>query len=173
MERSVKEQQVSELRELLLDAQAVILTDYKGMTVDQMYRLRRKFDAVGVGYRVVKNTLAKLAVAGTGYEFLAAGFEGPVAVAVSKDDPVAPAKVLAEFQKEAQHLQVKLGYLDGKRIEGHQVEALSKLGSKDELRAKLLSVFNAPASKFVMVLNAIPQNVLGVLTARKNALEEA
>ena len=83
---------------------------------------------------------------------------------------MAPAKVLAAAGKKSKHLEVTLGYLDGKRLDPSQVEALSKLPSKDELRSKLLSVFNAPARKFVCVLAAGPRDFLMVLKARQEAL---
>ncbi len=172
MDRSTKEQLVSELRELIVGRASVVLTDYRGMTVEQMYELRRECDKVGAGYRVVKNTLAKLAIAGTDYEFLGEAFQGTVGIAYS-DDPVAPAKVLSGFGKKATELSIKLGYLDGNRLAPADIDALAKLPSKDELRGQLLRVFNAPASRLVRLLNALPQNMLGVLNARKDSLEDA
>jgi len=169
MDRTAKEQVVSELKELILGKTSVVLTDYQGMTIGEMYELRREFDKVGVGYRVVKNTLAKRAIAGTDYEFLAAGLVGTVGVAFS-DDPVAPAKVLADFVKKSKSLEVKVGFLDGKQLAASDIEALSKLPSKDALRGQLLSVFNAPATKFVGVLAAGPRDFVGVLNARREAL---
>jgi len=172
MYRSSKERLVSELRELIVGRASVVLTDYRGMTVEEMYELRRECDKVGAGYRVVKNTLAKLAIAGTPYEFLTEGFQGTVGITYS-DDPVAPAKVLSLFGKKAQNLSIKLGFLDGKRLEPDDIDALAKLPGKDELRGQLLRVFNAPATKFVGVLAAGPRDFLGVLAARGDALGEA
>ena len=172
MHRTAKKQQIEELRELIVGKMSVVLTDYKGMTVAEMFALRREFDKVGAGYRVVKNTLAKLAVADTEYAFLGEALQGTIGIAYS-DDPVAPAKVLADFAKKSKNLQVKLGYLDGKRLEASEVEALSKLPGKDQLRGQLLNLFNAPATKFVGVLAAGPRDFVGVLNARKEALEEA
>ena len=98
MHRTAKKQQIEELRELIVGKMSVVLTDYKGMTVAEMFALRREFDKVGAGYRVVKNTLAKLAVADTEYAFLGEALQGTIGIAYS-DDPVAPAKVLADFAK--------------------------------------------------------------------------
>ena len=170
MDRATKEQQVEELRGLIVGSQSVVLTDYKGMSVAEMFELRRACAAAGVGYRVVKNTLAKLAIAGSDYEFLGEALQGTVAVAYS-NDAVAPARVLSEFGKKTKNLQLKLGYLDGKRLEVTDIDALAKLPGKDELRAKLLSVFNAPAQKFVGVLAAGPRDFVAILNARKAALE--
>ena len=172
MNRASKEQFVEELKELFIGKESVVLTDYQGLTVAQMYELRRDFDKVGAGYKVVKNTLAKLAIAGTDYEFLGEGLKGTIGVAYS-DDPVAPAKVLAEAGKKFDKLTIKMGYLSGKRIEASDLEALSKLPSIDALRGQLLSVFNAPATKFVGVLAAGPRDFVGVLNARMQKLEEA
>jgi large subunit ribosomal protein L10 len=134
-----------------------------------MFALRRQCREAGVNYRVIKNTLAKLAIAGTDYEVLSDAFEGPVGIAYS-EDALAPAKVLANFIKECKHLTLRLGYLDGNVLSDTDITRLSKLPGKDELRAQLLSVFNATASKFVGVLSALPRDFLGVLTARKDAL---
>ena len=172
MDRAAKEQLVAELREIIVGRSSVVLTDYKGMTVEEMYNLRRECDKAGASYRVVKNTLAKLAIADTPYEFLSEGFEGTVGIAYS-DDPIAPAKVLTEFGKKSKSLELKLGFLDGKRLAPQDLEALSKLPGKDQLRAQLLRVFNAPATKFVGVLAAGPRDFLGVLAARQEALEAA
>jgi len=153
----------------MLGSNAVVLTDYRGMTVQDMFALRRQCREAGVTYRVIKNTLAKLAIAGTDYEVLSDAFEGPVGIAYS-EDALAPAKVLANFIKECEHLTLRLGYLDGNVMSDTDITRLSKLPGKDELRAQLLSVFNATASKFVGVLSALPRDFLGVLTARKDAL---
>ena len=171
MDRSGKEAAVEELKELLLGRQSVVLTDYNGLTVAQMYELRRAFDAAGAGYKVVKNTLCRLALAGTPMEFLGEELKGTIGIAYS-DDPVAPAKVLAKLGKEMEKLTVKLGYLDGKKLLPNDLEALSLLPGKDELRAKLLSVFNAPGTQMVRVLAAGPRDFVSILNARRRALEE-
>ena len=172
MQRAAKEQEVAELRELIVGRTAVVLTDYQGMTVEAMYELRRQFDKAGVGFRVVKNTLCKLAIAETPYELLASGLVGPVGVAYS-DDPVAPAKVLSEFTRKNDKLTVKFGYLDGAKFEATDLDALAKLPGKDALRAQLLSIMNAPATKFVGVLAAGPRSFITVLGARGEALGDA
>jgi large subunit ribosomal protein L10 len=169
MDRAHKEQQVAELREIILGAESVILTDYRGMSVHEMFELRRACDKEGVGYRVVKNTLAKLAVADTDFELLTEALEGPVGLVYSSD-AVAPSKVVADFVEKVKNLEIKLGYLGGKTLDIKQIEALSKLPSKDALRAQLLRVMNAPAQKFVGVLAAAPRDFIGVLSARKGAL---
>jgi large subunit ribosomal protein L10 len=169
MDRATKEQQVTELRALLEGKESVVLTDYRGMSVQDMFDLRRACDKEEVGYRIVKNTLAKLAITGTDYEMLMEGLEGPVGWVYS-DDPVAPAKVLVGFIKNCKHLEIKLGCLSGKKLSAADIVALSKLPSMDQLRAQFLSVLNAPATKLVGVLAAAPRDFVGVLAARQDAL---
>lgn len=171
MSKTAKAEAIEELKELLIGRQSVVLTDYNGLTVAQMYELRRAFDAVGAGYKVVKNTLCRLALQGTPMEFLSEDLKGTVGVAFS-DDPVAPAKVLAKMGKEMEKLTVKVGYLDGKKLLPEDLEALSKLPGKDELRAKLLSVFNAPGTQMVRVLAAGPRDFVSVLNARLRKMGE-
>lgn len=169
MDKAAKQVQVQELRDLLQGKESVVLTDYRGMSVEEMFNLRRACDKQDVGYRIVKNTLAKLAIAGTEYEVLAASLEGPVGWVYSAD-PVAPAKVLTDFIKDCKHLEIKLGCLNGKVLQASDVEALSKLPSMDQLRSQFLSVLSAPATKFVGVLAATPRDLVGVLAARQEAL---
>jgi large subunit ribosomal protein L10 len=169
MDKSQKEQLVAELKEQVVGKLGVFLTEYQGMTVEQMYALRREFDKVGTGYRVVKNTLAKKAFEGTDYEFLAKDLTGTIAIAYSAD-PIAPAKVIAKALKSYDKLKLKGGYLGGSPVNPKDIDAISQLPGKDELRASLLSVLNAPGTKFVNVLAAVPRHILNVLNAREKQL---
>lgn len=159
MNRQDKEQQVQELRDVLEGATSVILTDYRGLDVSSMVDLRRSLREESVGYKVVKNTLAKLALEGTDKAFLAEHFRGPIAVAWS-DDPVAPARQLSKFAKEHEELEIRVGYLSGNEIDLAGINALASLPSKDELRSKFLSVLNAPAQKFVTLTSQVQRNFL-------------
>ena len=169
MDKGQKAKLVAELRQMIVGKSGVFVTEYQGMTVEQTYALRREFDKVGTGYRVVKNTLARIAFEGTGYDILNKDLKGTSAVAFC-DDPVAPAKVLVKAIKDYPHLKLRGGYLAGKRIEASEIDALSKLPGKDELRAKFLSLLNTPATMFVNVLAAGPRGLLNVLKARETQL---
>jgi len=163
VDRQTKEQVVQELREVLAEVDSLVLTEYRGLDVSEMVDLRTQLRENGVGYKVIKNTLAKLALEGTDKEFLSEYFKGPVAVAWSPDDPVAPAKVLSGFAKEHEELQIKVGYLKGKELDLNAIKALATLPSRDELRSKFLSVLVGPAQKFVTVSSQVQRNFLSVM----------
>lgn len=173
MNRAQKEQVVALLREELGQAQSVIMTSHVGIDVNTVNELRSEFRKNGVRYQVIKNTLARLAVKDTDLEVLAEHFRGPTALAYSYDDAVAPAKVIADFADDHDAYVIKGGYLAGKIIGIEDVQALAKMPTKDELRAKLLQVFNAAPTQFVRLLNAAPTQFLNVLNARKNDVEGA
>jgi large subunit ribosomal protein L10 len=161
--RQQKEQAVSDLREELDGVAVVVVTDYCGLDVSKVVELRRELKAASVDYRVVKSTLAKLAIEGTDKEFLSAHLTGPVALAWSADDPVAPARVLSKFAKDNEELEIKAGYLTGNELDLVGIKALAELPSMDELRSKFLSVLNGPAQQFVSLTTQVPRNFLLVI----------
>ncbi|RAL23862.1 50S ribosomal protein L10 [Lujinxingia litoralis] len=167
MNRAEKEQEVASIRSGLEQAKSVILASHVGMDVNTVNELRSKFRAEGVQYRVVKNTLAKLAIAGTDMEVISDLFKGPVAIAYSEEDAVSPARVIKDFAKDHNAYEVRGGYLDGQALDVDGVKRLADMPTKDELRAKVLSLFTAVPTKFVRTLNAAPTSFLQVLTARK------
>jgi large subunit ribosomal protein L10 len=176
MERAEKESLVDSFADNLKGAQSVVLTEFRGLTVGEATNLRRSLRQHGIVFRVFKNTLAKRAIAGTPMEVLGPQLEGPVAWAFSETDPILPAKQLLDFLKDpvaAEHLKIKGGYLGGKLLSAQDVEALSKMPGRNELRAKLLSVFNASAVQLVRVLAAGPSQFLNVLKAREQELSKA
>jgi large subunit ribosomal protein L10 len=173
MERAVKEQVVAALKDKMARAASVVLADFKGLTVEAVTNLRREFRAAQCEYKVVKNTLLGLAVKGTGMEAFDKLLTGPTAMAYSAEDPAAPAKIAAKFAKEhAEKFIIKGGYIEGKVLDAKGVEQLSKLPGKNELRAKVLATFMAPATDFVRLLGAGPLNFLYLLNARKAELEK-
>jgi len=165
LNKNSKEQIVSELSEKLAVAKATFLADYRGLNVEQVDKLRGELRGAGVEYRVVKNTLLRLAAKGTGSECLSDHLAGPTAIAIAGTDPVAPAKILSEFAKANKNFEVKVGALNGDLLNLAQIEALAELPSREVLLAKVLGSLNAPASNFVGVLAAIPRSLVTVLAA--------
>jgi large subunit ribosomal protein L10 len=177
MERAQKETVIADFQSDISKAQAVVLTEFRGLTVEQDTQLRANLRKAGVDYRVIKNTFAKRAIAGTRMEVLSQSLTGPTAWAYSATDPVGAAKVLLQFFKDqptvAEHLVIKGGYLDGKRLSKDDVEALSKMPGRDELRSKFLGLLMATATQFVRVLGARQGEFLNLLKARQQQLEKA
>ena len=171
MNREVKSEVVQELQETLGKVASLIVADYRGVTVDEVNGLRSEIRKADCTYRVVKNSLFKRAIEGTAMEGLAPLFKGPTSIAYSYEDPVAPAKIIDKFEKDLQHLEVKGAYLDGQVLDKAGVKSLATMPGKDELRAKLLMTFLAPATEFVRLLSAGPQNFLYLLSAREQALQ--
>ena len=173
MNREQKEAVVSQVSERLSRARAVVLTDFRGLKVEQMTELRHQLREKGLDYMVVKNTLLRLAASGTPTEALLEGLEGPNGMAVGYDDPVDLAKVLTEFAKTNPKLEVRKGLLEGKVIDTSQVEALSKLPSREVLLAQLLGTMNAVPQGMVTVMAGIVRSLLNVLKAIEDQKAEA
>jgi len=173
VDKATKIQQVAELKQLVEAIPSVVLTEYCGLSVEQMTEMRSALRQVGVVYRVVKNTLVKLAIEGTSLEGLADHFTGPVGIAYPTDDNVAaPAKAVLEQAKKLEAFNVIAGWAEGEVLDQDGVKALSTMPTKDEMRAKLLALFNTPAQRFLSVLEAAPRDFLSVMNARKSQLEE-
>lgn len=162
-----KKQVVNELSEKIKGAVSMVLADYRGLTVEQDTDLRNALRKAGIEYRVVKNTLTKLAMEQNGLEGINPYLNGPTALAVS-NDPVAPAKVLSEYAKKYEKLELKIGVVEGKIIDKDGIKALAELPSKDVLVARVLGGLQAPVYGFVNVLNA---NLRGLVVAL-NAIAE-
>lgn len=165
-----KKQIVAELVETLKTAQAGVLVDYRGLTVEEDTNLRRKLREAGVEYKVVKNTLTRFAAKEVGLEGLDEPLNGPTSLAVSKDDPVAPAKVIADFAKENECLKIKAGFLDGAVISLEEINTLAKTPSRETLIANIMGSLNAPISNLVRTLQALVDN--GVEPAEINIAKE-
>ena len=173
MNREQKEAVVADVSERLARARAVVLTDFRGLKVEQMTELRHQLTAKGLDYMVVKNTLLRLAASGTPTEALLEGLEGPNGMAVGYDDPVDLAKVLTEFAKDNPKFEVKKGLLEGQVIDTAQVEALSKLPSREVLLAQLMGTMNAVPQGLVTVMAGIVRSLLNVLKAIEDQKAEA
>ena len=173
MNLAEKKKVVEHLNEQFSKSCIVIVTDYKGLDVTTINDLRRKLREENIEYQVVKNTLLTRAAAETDVDLIKDHFKGPSAVALSYDDPVAPAKVLTSFAKEHEALEIKVGVMNGKVLEIGQIKALSSLPSREELLAKFLATLNAVPSSFVRTLNEIPKKFVLVLSAIKDQKEAA
>jgi len=170
--RAERGAKIDVLREQFEATQGGVLTDYRGLDVATITELRSKFREQNITFQVVKNTLTRLAVKGTSYEGLDAYLAGPTAIAFSKDDAMAAAKVAVDFARDHKQFEVKGGFMQGGVLSAAEVTELSSIGSRDQLLAQVLSVFNAPAQKFLGVINGIPQKFLGVLQAQADKMEE-
>ncbi|GHV11833.1 50S ribosomal protein L10 [Clostridia bacterium] len=159
---------VKELVDQLKGAVAGVIVDYQGISVEQDTKLRAELRAAGVKYSVVKNTLNRLAFKEVGYDALIPTFERMSAIATSAKDPVAAAKILANYADKIETFNIKGGFVDGQVISVNGVTQLATLPSKEELIAKALGSLNAPISGFVNVLNG---NLRG-LAAALNAIRE-
>ncbi len=170
---SQKQELVSALHEKFEQKKILILVDYKGLNVPKINELRSKLRQAGVEFRVVKNTLLVRAALETDVELIREQFEGPSAVALSYDDPVAPAKVLYEFIKDNDKLQIKAGVMGGTVLDADGVKRLSDLPSREVLLAMTLGTMNAVPTGLVRALSNIPERLLYALQAISDQKEAA
>ncbi|HXH81926.1 MAG TPA: 50S ribosomal protein L10 [Candidatus Tectomicrobia bacterium] len=161
--KAEKAAQVAELEQAFRSAGTAVLVDFRGLNVPDVTELRRQVRAARAHYRVVKNTLARRALAGTPFEPLAPYFDGTTAVAWSGDDPVALARTLVTFAKEKPALAIKAAVVQGRTLGPAEVGELATLPGRPELYARLLGVLQAPLAGLVRVLAAAPRDLLSVL----------
>jgi len=171
LNRTEKSAVIERLKTALADVPAVVVSDFKGLTVEQVTELRSELRKADIKFEVVKNTLVRQAIKDSSKENMGELFRGNSAIAYHDDDPAAPAKILSEFAKKNKKLVLKGAWLDGKILDAAGVEQLSKLPGKDELRSKLLSVIAGVPTKFVRTLIAGPTQFVRVLQARSQQLE--
>lgn len=168
---------VAELIEKIKAAQAGILVDYRGLTVEEDTKLRAKLREAGVEYKVVKNTLTRFAIKELGYDELDEQLNGPTSLAISTEDPVAPAKVISDFAKDNENLTIKAGFLDGKVISLDEIKTLANTPSREVLIAKIMGSLNSPISALARTLQALIDNGVEpadiVSGASSEAVEEA
>lgn len=161
---------VAEVSAELANAQAVVVAEYRGLEVGQITALRAKARESGVYLRVLKNTLVRRAVVGTPFEGLSDSMVGPLIYGIAAD-PVSPAKVLNDFAKTNEKLEIKIGVIDGKLIDLTAIKALASLPSREQLLATVLSAMIAVPTSFVRALNDVPRRMVNVLQAIKDQKE--
>jgi large subunit ribosomal protein L10 len=164
---------VEKLRERFDGARTVVLTEYRGLTVQQLNDLRKQLRAVSAEYKVVKNRLARLAGQGTGLDALQSYLKGPTGAVISNEDPVSVAKTLQTFARTNQALALKVGYVEGRVLPAAQLRALADLPSKDVLRAQLVGVVQGPLAQLVGLLTAVHRDLAYVLAERGKAAAES
>jgi large subunit ribosomal protein L10 len=172
MPTAKKEQTVEELRKQLADAKNLFFTNYAGLTVSEISKLRAELRKDGSTYSVVKNTLFSIAAGDELAKQVEAFLSGPTGV-VFANDPVSPAKAIKQFSDDVKPLEVKAAYVEGKIIDGAQIAALAALPTKAELQAKLLGLFVSPLRGFAGVLAANRSGFVRVLSAREKQLAES
>lgn len=148
---------VDEIAENIKDAQSVVLVDYRGLTVAQDTELRKNLREAGVIYKVYKNTYMTRAFKDTVCEGLTQYLEGPSAVAIAKDDATAPARVLAEFAKKADKLEIKGGIVEGNVYDAKGMSAIASIPSRETLLSKLLGSLQSPVTNFARVMNQLAE----------------
>lgn len=168
-----KKEQVERLAKALSESEISILVDYKGLNVLKMTDLRSQFRNEGIQMEVVKNTLLDRASEGTDAALMKDFYKGPNAIILSKDDPVAPAKILVNFVKANDKLEIKAGTLSGKLLNAEEINQLAKMLSREELLGKLVYTLNAVPTSFVNVLSGVSRSFVNVLNAIKDQKEAA
>ena len=148
---------VQEIKDNLDGAKSVVLVDYLGLTVEQDTKLRREARENGVIYKVYKNTMVNLAIEGTEFADLAKDLEGPTAVAISKEDATAPARVIAKFAKTANKLELKSGIVEGTYYDAEGIKVIATIPSREELLSKFLGSIQSPISNFARVINQVAE----------------
>lgn len=154
----LKQPIVDEISENIKDAQSVVLVDHRGLTVEEDTNLRKQLREAGVVYKVYKNTLMKRAFSGTEFEELSKHLEGPSAIAISKEDATAPARILAKFAKGAPALELKAGMVEGTYYDVDGIKSLASIPSREELLSKLLGSIQSPIANFARVIDQIAKS---------------
>ena len=149
---------VDEISTHLKDAKSVVLVDYRGLTVEQDTQLRKQLREAGVSYKVYKNTMMRFAFKGTDYEPLDPYLNGPSGCAiVGGDDPIAPARIMSDYAKKADKLEIKGGVVEGKLYDADGIKSLSTIPSREVLLSKLLGSLQAPVTNFARVIKQIAE----------------
>ena len=153
----IKQPVVEEISKSIANAQGVVLVDYRGLTVAQDTELRKALRAEGVTYKIYKNTMMKRAFEGTDFAQMDDMLNGPSALAVSETDPAAPARILVEFAKKADKLQVKGGVCEGRLFDENTIKEIAAIPSRDQLLSRLLGSMQSPMANFARVIKQVAE----------------
>jgi large subunit ribosomal protein L10 len=168
-----KEAIVAEVAEVAKGAYSAVGAEYRGLTVEQMTRLRVEARKAGVYVRVVKNTLARRALQGTDFECMSKGLTGPLVLAFSQQDPGSAARVIEAFAKEHNKVVVRLVALGGKLLDPSELGAVAKMPTRDQAISMLMSVIKAPVQKLAATINEVPAKLVRTIAAIRDAKEAA
>ena len=168
-----KTESVATLRERLQPVRTAVITEYRGLTVQQLSDLRKQLKAVQSEYKVVKNRLARLAVKELALDSLATHFKGPTGLVFTAKDPVPMAKALQTFVRTNPALTIKVGLVEGKVVAPAELKALAELPSKEALRSQLVGALQGPLSQLVSLLAAPQRELVRILEARSKQSEAA
>lgn len=171
MARPDKEKKVTEITDKLSSAAGVYLADYKGLTVEQINDLRNKLRGAEIEFKVVKNTLARKSVDQVGLKDLVAYLTGPTAMAFCLADPIAGAKILADFQKQNDKLQLKACVFENQVYDKNYIDKISKLPSPEQIQAQAMGIISTPLRNMVGVLNNLLSSMMIVLNEVKKQRE--
>lgn len=171
MKRQEKQEKIQELLDKIKNNSGIILTEYKGLNVDEISDLRSKLYPLNYEYRVVKNTLIKRALGSAGLEEFSQMFKGANAIAIGVGDPVSSSKVIVEFLKEHSKLKLKGGLLNNKILNSEQIKFLATLPSREVLLGQVASTLKSPIVNLVFVLKQIMGSLVYVLEAIKKQKE--
>jgi large subunit ribosomal protein L10 len=163
---------IAELQSELRDADAIFLADFTGLDVAAMTKLRRKCRENGVAIHVVKNTLAVKASKANELDGLVPHLKGATAMAIAKGDPASPARILREFQKDHEHLRLKVGVVEGRVLSADEVKALANLPTRDQLISQVMQLALAPTQNVVYVLHGLLTKVVRTVDAVREAKEK-
>jgi large subunit ribosomal protein L10 len=163
-----KIESLADLKTRLAGVKTAVLTEYRGLSVQQLGELRKQLKAASATYKVVKNRLARIAVTDSSLNGLAPHLKGPTAIVLSREDPVAVAKTLQSFARTNQKLLIKAGYVEGQVLRAEEVKALADLPSRDALRAQVVAAVQGPLAQLVSVLNAPLRELAYILEQRGN-----
>lgn len=168
-----KQAVVAEVAEVASKAYSAVAAEYRGLTVEEMTELRAEARKAGVYLRVVKNTLARRAMEGTDFACMQEGLTGPLVLAFSQEDPGAAARVINDFAKGHEKLEVRLVSIGGKMLAPEEIATLATMPTYDEAISQLMSVMQAPIAKLARTLNEVPGKLVRTLAAVRDAKEAA